>query len=813
MRKPAFIALIPFVIGIVAAYFVDVSLTLVFALLLTCLLAAIALTALHEPYASSAWKWLYQLPFWMMLVLAGAFRYELVTRHFPANHLSRLPIYGQKIRLEGTINNEPELRHGRTIRALLKVQRVETAGQERQVCGNILLNIRSTGMDIDFGDHVCIEGRLRKPPPARNPGGFDYQKYLLRKGIFGLMSVRAQAVQVLEKGRSHGFKTWVILPIKHSVRHSIDRNLLGAPGALLKGVLLGERSRMPQEIVDAFSTAGVIHVLAVSGLHVGLIAGIFFFVLKFMALPEKWAVGATVAALVLYAYVTDLRPSVVRASMMASMVLIGMIRERNTNVINSLSIAALLILAKSPQSLFDLGFQLSFSATLSIVSLYDPINRLFPKVLRRQDTWWGKWLGKWVFGALAVSLAAQVGTAPIIAYYFNRVPIISIVANIVVIPTIAIVVALGLLTCAFGPWLAAIATAANAVNWVCLHTLIKLVRFFAEIPYASFYVSTPSGFFLLGYFVLLWLSVKAVHSLRHRKLLVFGLLLVANVYVWQGMLSHRDVLEITFLDVGQGDAIFVAFPNGRTMLVDGGERRATFDAGEQIIEPFLRYKGIRHLDIVLATHGDSDHIGGLCTVLQHFKVGHLLDSGQYAATPSAHELYEWVEKKGVLRHSVSAGDRLVGLGKVRAMILHPTEDFVEETGEAPQGSNNTSVVLKLSYHDMDLLLTGDIEGAAEQALMRWKNQLDVEILKVPHHGSKTSSSERFLDAVQPEWGIIPVGAYNRLGHPAPKVLKRYAQSDVQVYRTDRHGAVIFTCSDKGVKIKPMLEPTLFEERF
>lgn len=280
---------------------------------------------------------------------------------------------------------------------------------------------------------------------------------------------------------------------------------------------MGEKRALPKDVLGAFSTAGVIHVLAVSGLHVGLVALFFLFVFKLLS-PDKWATGATILALAIYALVTDLRPSVVRASIMAAVILIALAIERDSDIINTIGLAALIILIAWPQSLFELSFQLSFAATLSIVTLYRPILSLLPRVLKRGEGWWGKW----IFSPLSISLAAQLGTAPIVALHFNRLPIISVMANIIVVPMIGVVLAFGILAAAFGFWLTYIATAFNAVNWLFLHTLIEIVRFLADVPRASLAVPTPSMFLLLGYFSLLVLIVIARRYMWAKKVFLVG---------------------------------------------------------------------------------------------------------------------------------------------------------------------------------------------------------------------------------------------------------------------------------------------------
>lgn len=807
MRTPAFTAVIPFAVGIVAAYLADASPALLLALLAASLLVCVRVVAVERAAVAPRWQWSHQLPFWAMLLLAGAFRYEWATARLPANHISSLALPEQNVRLVGRVVSEPEPRPSGTVQAVLEAQRMGPDGGERPVSGKVLLTVRPADAGLDFGDWIAVEGRIRRPSPARNPGAFDYGKWLARKGVYGFVSVGPQAIGVFQKETSRGLRSRGILPIRRSMRRSIERNLSGPPAAFVKGVLLGDRSGISPQMAESFARTGTAHVLAISGLHVGLIAAILFFVFKLPGLPERGAVAGTIAALALYALVVDLRPSVVRAVTMASVVLAGMVIERNTSTVNSLFLAALGILAVWPQSLFDVGFQLSFAAVLSIVLLYGPLLRVFPEAWRRPEALWDKG----VLGALAVSAAAHLGTSPILAYHFSRVPLISLVGNLPVIPLVSVALALGFGACAFGPWLPAAATAFNGANWVVVQSLLGLVRRMSEVPHAALAVASPSGPAMVVCFALLGLTVKAAHTPRYRKALLFALLVAANGMVWKGPLRERDVLKVTFLDVGEGDAIFVEFPNGRSMLVDGGDRWETFDAGRQTIEPFLCAKGVEHLDAVVATHGDRDHIGGLPSVLKRFRVDHLVDNGQPASGDLGEELVEWAERRNVSRHTVSAGDSLLGFGEVHAVVLHPTKAFVAGTGPGRRDSNNASVVLKLSYHNVDLLLTGDIEEEAEEALLRWGKGLDADVLKVPHHGSATSSTNRFLDAVRPRWAVVSAGGSAWREHPAPSVLKCYAQRGIALMRTDRHGAVMLTVSDGGMKIRSMLGPRYSEQ--
>jgi competence protein ComEC len=734
-----------------------------------------------------------------MVFMAGAFRYAGVTQDPPENHLSLFPDFGEQVALSGRVSDEPDV-FAEKIRLTLESREVAWEGNWAEVRGRVLVTVKEGADDLGFGDLVTVHGRLRRPAPARNPGAFDYRKYLGRRGISALLSVRKrESIQRLEKGEARSFFSGGILPIRRSIRSTVDRNLLGAPAALLKGLLLGEKHALPKEVRAAFNRVGVSHVLAVSGLHVGLIAGIFFFVFRLLGLTRSRATWVTVGALIVYVFVVDKPPSVVRASVMAGLILFAFTIERDADLWNVLGVAALVILLLWPQSLFDVGFQLSFGAVGSIALLYTPITGAIGRVFGKPTKTWMQW----VVAPIAVSAAAQIGTGPLVALYFNRLPLLSVVANLIVVPAIGIIVTLGLLASAFGFSLVPFATAFNAVNWAFLSGLIGIVQELSEIPHTSIAVPSPSPVFFAGYYGVIALILWSRKSLPVRKALLFLALFGINVYIWKGVL-REDRLEVVFLDVGQGDAAFLKFPNGRTMLVDGGARMRHFDAGKWVIAPFLRHKGIGKIDIVAPTHSDNDHIGGLITILEEFPVEHVLDSGQYADSWTDDRFYELVEEKGIARHIVSAGDSLIGLGGVGIFVLHPVPKFVSTECDAPMGRNNTSVVLRITYGGTSLLLTGDAEQEAERFFMCWRDRLPATVLKVGHHGSSGSSGRAFLNAVCPEIAILSVGAWNRFGHPSEDVLAKLREVGAQIYRTDQMGAVSMEVGEGWMKVRTML---------
>jgi len=734
-----------------------------------------------------------------LAVCLGAARLQVDTRLLPADHVGRCGALGTKGSIRGRVADEPEHTSERT-RFLLDLEELSTEEGTHRVSGQVLVTCRNVAVAVGYGDRVTIAGRLTRPAQARNPGAFDYRRFLWLRGIHGTVSVRRrEQLVVTESLPGHWFQSRVVLPVRQSIRRSIAANLTGPPAGLLQGMLLGEKHRIPEDITGSFRGTGLAHALVISGLHVGLVALFFFTGLRVCRLPDRAACVSTIGILALYAVITELQPPVVRASIMATIVLTGRLLGRQGEIYNSLGLAGLVILCLWPTSLMSLSFQLSFGASLAIVGLHKPLMGLFPEAWRRED----HPLGKWVISPLCVSLAAQLGTGPLIAYHFQQFAPISLVANLVVVPLLGLVVGLGILTALTGWWAPLVATAFNASNYLVLSALIDLVDAMATIPYAS--VTTPrpgpDGLALAALAALL--LARAPSDVRFLRALVFLVLASGNVAVWSHLLRGRQ-LEVVFLDVGQGDAAFLRFPNGRTMVIDGGNRSFYFDYGERVLVPFLRHENVTRVDIVVASHPHSDHIGGLVFLLEEMEIGHFVDSGQASSSWAAGRLRELVQERGIHYHRVAAGDTLIGLGGVGGLVLHPTSQFVDAEGRSPHGLNNGSAVVRFTYGDLSLLFTGDVEKETDASLLRWGERLRTRVLKVAHHGSPTSSGPGFLEGVDPEVAVVSVGAINSFGHPSPEVMVRYMARGDRLLRTDERGAVMLWSDGEGYRVSCML---------
>ncbi|MDE2811576.1 MAG: ComEC/Rec2 family competence protein, partial [Gemmatimonadota bacterium] len=469
---------------------------------------------------------------WVVVVLLGALRYHIDTALSPLPHLVALEVFGQRGVVTGHIVQEPE-RSDERVHFAIELEQVVTDSAIYHLSGQVLVTVKDAYLPADYGDRVSLRGRLQRPRAVRNPGAFDYRAFLAQQDIYGTLFVgKPEQIVSVERLPGHWLYEGVVLPLRRAVRQSIERNLSGAPAGLLLGVLLGEKRRIPEEVRAAFRSTGLAHALVVSGLHVGMVGGFFFFGFRLLRLADRSSSAATIAALTLYALVTGAQVPVVRAVLMGVVVLLGRVLRRQGDIYNTLGLAALAILVIWPESPWSLSFQLSFGATWAIVALHGPLAALFPT---------NGQVGRWVVGPLCASLAAQLGTGPLIAYSFQQLALGAVVANLAVVPLLALAVGLGLLAALTGwilPW---IATAFNATNYLVLVGLLELVSWWASLPFASVAVPRPGVLFVAVAAALCLLGPLLPHRPWACKAAIFASLVWLNVAVWTYALRSRDL--------------------------------------------------------------------------------------------------------------------------------------------------------------------------------------------------------------------------------------------------------------------------------
>jgi competence protein ComEC len=474
---------------------------------------------------------------------------------------------------------------------------------------------------------------------------------------------------------------------------------------------------------------------------------------------------------------------------MAIVLLCGTLFERKADIYNSISVAALVLMLWNTNTLFDIGFQLSFAAVVSIVYFYPRLELLIKKIperfeeIKAVDT---------VLKLFAVSLAAQLGTIPFTAYYFGRVSIISLLANIPVVPISGLNTFIGFAEIIFyfiNPWIAGLYTATNDfLVWF----LLGFVKQAASVSFA--YLETPhlNVVIVAGYYLLV-LGAFNFNHMRVRTGMLILILIIGNYLLFNFIISHvNQKLTVTIIDVGQGDAVLLEFPDKKRMLVDAGPLFKKHDAGEKIIVPFLRYKGITKLDYLLITHPHSDHLGGAGSVLKSIHVDTLILNTNSSHNRMVREIFSSAQAFHVGIGVLSEGNQIYIHPGVRVYVLYPNLDHPSE-GNA----NNNSVILKILYGNSSILFVGDAEVMAEQKIIpRYNTFLSSDILKVGHHGSNTSSSDDLLCLVHPHTAIVSVGVHNQFRHPSPFTLNRLAKHSIEIDRTDKSGAIILETDGK-----------------
>ncbi len=778
-NKPAFLVLLPFIAGLVLAYNIDVPLRVAFPFSLLCILAILV------------WR-KFDISHWLLLVLfllMGVIHLELHTRHTPPGLISHFADLPGLVSVEGVIIRPVEQR-GSIFSTTLRIDSMWVLDSVWPASGACLLQMYEKCDELEYGHRIVARGQLRLPSGERNPGDFNYQKYLAAQDIHAIFRVSAAAhIVMLNRGEGHPIMARVVYPVREFVLRAVDASLDGQPAALLKALLVGVRGEVDTGVRDAFANAGVIHVLAVSGLHVGFVLVALIGLFSFLRIPNPWRILLVMVALVFYALLTGLKPSVVRATVMAIVYLGGQMLQRRAHLLNTLSIAALIILMLSPLDLFEPGFQLSFAALLGIIFIYRRLSAL-TSPLKVHLAERGQVFLLHVLNLFLVSVAAQLATLPLTIYYFNRFSLIALLTNLVVIPAVGIIVALGMvavLVFLFSPFVSSVYF--NVV-WLLMQFVLFFVDAAQRLPFAYFVVPRPSVWFFLFYLMAVLLFINW-RSMTWKKTLLFAVLILMNGYVWShlGKTDHR--LSIIFFDVGQGDSALIEFPNGRRMLVDAGDNTEYVDYGERVIYPYLVRNGIRKIDDVLVTHAHSDHNGGVLYLLNRQCVGRLIKTHLQADV----QLDSLIEAAAVLHQVpiryVKSGDTLSVDPGVLLMVLHPTPSFIQQANGNADELNNSSIVLKCVYHNQHILLAGDAEIPAEQKMLAYGDLLNSDILKCAHHGSQSSSDSLFRYKVNAEYAIVSVAKFNRFGLPSETLLQHFELEGTTVCRTSDRGAIRF----------------------
>ncbi len=662
------------------------------------------------------------------------------TRRFPAG----IAVYELTGTIVSTIDRDPE-RTGFSL-ALSTID-------GSPVSGLVKATLRAESPALGYGDTIRVPGRLIEPVGFNNPGGFDYPAFLARSGIRHTVTIKhADAIEIVRRG-SGLFR--MIQDQRERIRQAFLAGTSGDGSAILQAMVLGEEGFLTNEMRDGYLSAGVTHIISISGSHLAMVAALCFSLIKGLLRlipetryheitlhvdPKKIAIVFTLPLVIFYTALAGGQVATVRSLVLIVAGLTALLLDRDHGLLQSLALAALIILAASPQAIFDISLQLSFTSVLVIAFIID---------VRKEFGFEARSVLQRTAGNIALlvvlSLAVSLATGPLVAHYFNQISLVGIVANMFVVPLAGmVVVPLGLFSGILSLFTHSLPL--ESLNQLVADGFNALVFFFARFPFAQIHLPAPgvlwviaSVFFLIALFGFLRAGLLSQFkpfefSARRRPLLIACMVLSGAILIAPALpgLGSERAVRIRFPDVGQGDSALVTLPSGKTILIDGGGARGSrFDMGRRVLAPYLWTQGIRKLDLVILSHPHPDHMEGLIYLLQTFDVGEVWESGQDNDLPGHSEFSKTIENRHILLKRVSADDPPAVLGEAELSVLHPSRDYRIQSNKAYADENNRSLAVRIKSGGRSFLFTGDIGTAAEMTLLRRGEDLKCDLLKIP----------------------------------------------------------------------------------
>jgi competence protein ComEC len=732
------------------------------------------LLAIAAPHKPPIRPWTITLCFFAIGALLWNVRHagspgDAISRLVDATPNSKCVMTGRVQRTDLYVENAASLRF------VLDVDKIIIAGHTHNVPGRVQVRCREPKMPVFVGQRVRVEGVATNELGAVNPGIYDAEDHLHAEKTYTQLTVRTpETVRILMDA-----PWW-------SIRYEASRLRVAeaewfreiAPPQLLPfiyAVWLGDRNHLSRDTYATFRFSGIAHVLAVSGVHVGIIFASTMFGLRMFMRNGRYRALVAMMTVVLFALVAGASITSLRAALMVCIYLVADLFDREHDAATALSIAAILFLGYNPDSLYHIGFQLSYASVASILIFSKPIEGLLgalPTIARQ---------------SIAVSLAVQILVVPLAAHYFHVLPLCGPLINLVAVPLLTVVLWLCFLAALTAVLSLSIATVFAHAMLPAVSAIQTVALWGASVQHFLPAITSPTMGAAVAYVLVVLVAVGIRTGTRRGRWLHVGAvagLLIGVFLCWQDWWPEPSV---TFLDVRHGDATVIRSPEGRVTVVDAGDRNEYGDYGERVVAPYLWAHGISRIDYLFLTHADRDHMGGALFLLDEMPVGEVVLGPVAGDSAMERDVLDRCAKRAVAVRRVDAGD-VFELGGARLHVLHPPREW-----PGNHDDNDLSVVLRLDWNNLRVLLPGDIEVEAEALVAAADCRADV--LKVPHHGSRTSSSSAFIDAIAPRFAVVSTGG--RIGREAvsPQVLDRYEQRNIKVLRTDERGAVILYLDD------------------
>ena len=672
-----------------------------------------------------------------------------------------------------------------------KIKVLKVQNSSKNVKNTYLKLFIDKKINLEYGDIIKCKGDLEKGKEARNYRGFDYNTYLKTQKIYGIFnSIKVEKI-------SKDIDIFSIANnISNKIEEKIDLLLNETEANLCKGLILGKTQEIEESIKENFRIVNISHILAISGLHVTYIV-MLITIISQRIIGKKYGTVFVIVVLIFYMFLVGFTPSIVRACIMGILVNLAFLVHRKNNFWNSLALSLLLILINNPYSILNIGLQLSYLATIGIVSFSRKIRKKIDNfkflknnlVIRKNNKI--QTLVNKIKENLSVMFSAQILILPIMIYNFNIIGTYFIISNLLVSVIIGTTIFLSILLVTSSFIFFPISKIFSHILTILLQLLI-IISNISKLPFSKIYIPTPSILSIIFYYVMIYVlnfldnvyskesdSYYRIRNLiaifkyrirenrpRVKKLIIatFVLMIIMNIL--------PKNLKVHFIDVGQGDSTFIVTPHNKTILIDGGgSLNKNFDVGEKTLVPYILDRGYTKIDYIFVSHFDFDHVGGILTVLQELKVGKVIIGKQFENSENYEKMIKIARKKKIEIIQVDKENDIV-IDEVKFNIIWPDkENIIKENS-----LNNNSLVMKMIYKNFSMLFTGDIEEIAERNILDiYKDNSDIlksDVLKTAHHGSKTSSINEFLKLVKPKIALIGVGKTNTFGHPNTEVLER-----------------------------------------
>lgn len=689
-----------------------------------------------------------------------------------------------EISIIGTIVSAPQEKEYKT-KYILKIDTINSNKKYKNT--KVILYTKKGKETLKYGDKIELVGNFKLAQERRNPGGFDYRFYLKTKKIYGIVTTKNTKRL---KENNVNIISMIANKTANVIKNQSKKLLENKKACLLIGLLIGDTDEIDEETKEDFRNSNLTHMLAVSGLHVSYVLLAVNYIITKVKIHKKLSKIIVMLLILFFILVTGATPSVLRAGTMTIYLILGGIFYRRISVFSSLNLSLLVIIIMNPYCLFDVGLQLSYAGTIGIVYLYPIIKE---KIYNKANS-------------ILITISANIVIIPIMMYNFNIISLTFFISNLLAGPIIGIIIILGfsiiIISLIFFP----IANIFSKILNLLIILFLNTAKACANLPFSKIFIITPTLKFIFLYYCLLVfiiikerIQIRINIKLRNKVIAILIILVIINPIKYFSNIKQSN-LKIYFVDVGQGDSTCIVTPKNKVILIDGGgnSKDENYDIGKQTLLPYLLDKKINKIDYCIVSHFDSDHCGGLMYILKNLKVKNIIIGKQYEEYENYKEFIKIAKDKKINIRVVEAGEKITIEKNLYIDVLWPIN---REKMVIQNAINNNSLVFKLRYINFSMLFTGDIEEIAEKEILdKYKENtefLKSTILKVAHHGSKTSSTKEFINIVKPKYAVIGVGKDNKFGHPSNVTIENLKTINTEIYRTDEMGEISINVNIRG----------------